>query len=69
MPYLCYFSHIHHKTRARVVSKRCLPDLEQLKDIPADIVDAIANIKLFAGVGFQKNRDHTIKYLTLPSND
>ncbi|XP_038109357.1 choline transporter-like 2 isoform X3 [Culex quinquefasciatus] len=32
-------------------SKRCLPDLEQLKDIPADIVDAIANIKLFAGTG------------------
>uniref|UniRef100_A0A1Q3G3L9 Choline transporter-like protein n=1 Tax=Culex tarsalis TaxID=7177 RepID=A0A1Q3G3L9_CULTA len=32
-------------------SKRCLPDLEQLKDTEVDIVNAITNIKLFAGTG------------------
>ncbi|XP_055591985.1 choline transporter-like 2 isoform X3 [Uranotaenia lowii] len=33
------------------LSKRCLPDLDSVKDIPKEIVDAIFNIKLFAGSG------------------
>ncbi|XP_065083197.1 choline transporter-like 2 isoform X3 [Ochlerotatus camptorhynchus] len=32
-------------------SKRCLPDLQTLKEIPQNVIDGIVNIKLLAGTG------------------